>query len=808
MRRMPLFALVLLLAMAATVLAVPADIQLPIVKRATEATPSHSPRYLDETIYFENWETGDLHGWTPIDLTAEPCWWHLDTRDAYGGSGTSWWMGNPAVGQNGGYLDDWYMCLNSPTITLPAGTPMLGFMSRYSCEDPDGATAPYNGWDGMNLRVSTDGGASWTVVPNTAVSPAYDRTSLYSFGFQHGEGPNIPGWCGVNVRRNWYLQTANLSQWAGQQVKIRWAFASDPAYNTTNNSQMFGWMIDNIRVYAGTDTVFSDDCNEVGQWVGVNVRPTGGNLWRIATDNTSPAGPHIVVCNDPADNLYNINMNNVLESPIIDISGLPFGTLIADVQVTGTVMCESGFPDCDYWGMEVSGDSGMTWCAVSNPTCAPGGTNYVYSDCPTFWSSFNESYSIPMDFSQLIGGYLKFRFTLQTNADALLAVGPKFDGFVIEYSSGFPNDIECYTLQVRYPNMAGRAFKIKGYFRNAGANAQNDIQAFWRVLGSSNRPFLNRFSLNPGETAMRDTVVVIASAGSNNTLQAWSALGSDDNMQNDTSTVSAVDVKVSGPNLEFGYDNRTTQYRFNYETGRGPLMRFTPYSDGTLTNAYSVSSILAMYDMGQPGDLPIRYHVYVGGTTAPGTEVYNELVTVLASETGAWKPVSVASVPELQNITEDFWVWLEVVSTATDRYPQILGDDAEPWEDVHAYTWGGTGSPTASNFFYQLHASVTEVTAVGEEIELGVPNAWSLSQNYPNPFNPSTEIRYAVPRAEQMTLKVFNLMGQEVATLVSGMAQPGVHRVSFDGTGLASGVYVYRLEAESFSASHKMLLMK
>ncbi|MBU0509832.1 T9SS type A sorting domain-containing protein [bacterium] len=808
-RRMPLCALMIVLAMAVSLFATPANIQLPEVRRATITDPSHSPRYLDETIFYEDWEEGNLADWTPIDLTAEPSWWHLDTRDAFGGSGTSWWMGNPAVGANGGYLDDWYMVLDSPPIQLPAGTPMLRFMSRYSCEDPAGAEAPYNGWDGLNIRISVNSGP-WTVIPNTAVNPAYDRTSLYSFGFQHGEGANIPGWCGVNTsgHRNWYLQTANLSQWAGQNVKIRWAFASDPAYNTTNNSQMFGWMIDNIRVYAGTDTTFSDNADAVGDWTTSSVRPTGGNLWRIATDATSPAGPNIVVCNNVGTNLYNTDMNNVLESPIIDVSALPFGTLIADVQVTGVVMCETGFPDCDYWGMEVSMDSGMTWCAVSNPTCEPGVPNYVYSDCPTFWSSFNESYSTPMDFSDFIGHTVKFRFTLQTNDDALLAVGPKFDGFSLEYTGGFPNDVTCYTLQVRYPNMAGRAFKIKGYFRNVGSLGQNEVQGFWRILGSSNRPFLPRFSLEPGQIATRDTVAIIATAGATHTMQAWSALNSDDNVQNDTSTVTPIVVAPSGPDLEFGYDNRTTQFRFNYVTGRGPLVHFTPCSDGTLPGGYSVSSILAMFDAGQPADLPIRYHVYLGGTTAPGTEVYNELITVLRSETGAWKATSLAAVPELQNIQQDFWVWLETVATGEERYPQILGDDKQLWDDVHFYTWGGTGAPTVSDFFYQIHARVRETTDVEEEVVLGVPTVWSLAQNYPNPFNPSTEILYSVPRAEPMTLKVYNLIGQEVATLFSGVTQPGVHRISFNGANLASGVYLYRLEAESFSAARKMLLMK
>ncbi len=76
-----------------------------------------------------------------------------------------------------------------------------------------------------------------------------------------------------------------------------------------------------------------------------------------------------------------------------------------------------------------------------------------------------------------------------------------------------------------------------------------------------------------------------------------------------------------------------------------------------------------------------------------------------------------------------------------------------------------------------------------------VPRRYELTQNYPNPFNPSTEISFSIPAAGQTTLKVYNTIGQEVATLVNGQLQAGSYRVTLNATNLASGVYLYRLQA-------------
>lgn len=88
------------------------------------------------------------------------------------------------------------------------------------------------------------------------------------------------------------------------------------------------------------------------------------------------------------------------------------------------------------------------------------------------------------------------------------------------------------------------------------------------------------------------------------------------------------------------------------------------------------------------------------------------------------------------------------------------------------------------------------------------PDKYTLTGNYPNPFNPSTTISFSLPEATRVELAVYDLSGRLVATLTNGWMQAGSHEVTFDGSNLASGVYVYKMMAGDFSASGKMVLMK
>ena len=86
--------------------------------------------------------------------------------------------------------------------------------------------------------------------------------------------------------------------------------------------------------------------------------------------------------------------------------------------------------------------------------------------------------------------------------------------------------------------------------------------------------------------------------------------------------------------------------------------------------------------------------------------------------------------------------------------------------------------------------------------------SFELKQNYPNPFNPETKIEFALPKSSSVKMVVYDLLGSEVTTLVNENMQAGYHTVTFNGTNLASGIYLYRLESGNYSAVKKFILMK
>ncbi len=89
-----------------------------------------------------------------------------------------------------------------------------------------------------------------------------------------------------------------------------------------------------------------------------------------------------------------------------------------------------------------------------------------------------------------------------------------------------------------------------------------------------------------------------------------------------------------------------------------------------------------------------------------------------------------------------------------------------------------------------------------------VPKQYRLEQNYPNPFNPSTTIQFALPQDSKVILKLYDILGREVATLVDEELDTGVHKIIFDAIELANGIYIYRIQAEGFDQSKKLILLK
>ncbi len=114
----------------------------------------------------------------------------------------------------------------------------------------------------------------------------------------------------------------------------------------------------------------------------------------------------------------------------------------------------------------------------------------------------------------------------------------------------------------------------------------------------------------------------------------------------------------------------------------------------------------------------------------------------------------------------------------------------------------GTNSVLSKDLF----VSPSSTTSVRNST--AIPSGFTLSQNYPNPFNPSTTIRFTIPEKAHVVLEVYNLIGQKVATLINDEMNPGQYDVNFTANNLTSGVYLYKIQAGSFSSVKKMILLK
>ena len=157
-------------------------------------------------------------------------------------------------------------------------------------------------------------------------------------------------------------------------------------------------------------------------------------------------------------------------------------------------------------------------------------------------------------------------------------------------------------------------------------------------------------------------------------------------------------------------------------------------------------------------------------------------------------------------------------ATVTQYYSDLSGTQIEldstdfNWDFAYAttaesYSAGTSAQPLGSLVWFDM------VVGVEDEAGTEVPSGFELSNNYPNPFNPTTTIKYSVPASENVKLIVYNMLGQEVKTLVNAEQGVGSYSVTWDGTSnlgskVASGMYIYRLTAGKLVSSKKMILMK
>jgi hypothetical protein len=165
-----------------------------------------------------------------------------------------------------------------------------------------------------------------------------------------------------------------------------------------------------------------------------------------------------------------------------------------------------------------------------------------------------------------------------------------------------------------------------------------------------------------------------------------------------------------------------------------------------------------------------------------------------------WYGFNTTTKTQVDSIGWNWGAYPYAIGSGGSLAPRPRGIDFSVTGDT-AYLVTYNHAKAAIQMFRQVPTGVTP-------IDNNIPNGYQLSQNYPNPFNPSTEIEFSIPTAGFTTLTVYDLLGREVATLVSEHLNPGTFKATLDGSRLASGTYVYRLVSGSSQITKKMLLLK
>ncbi|HJN68931.1 MAG: T9SS type A sorting domain-containing protein [Candidatus Marinimicrobia bacterium] len=187
--------------------------------------------------------------------------WHASDFNAW--ANLSYWCGKEDID---GYLDSWLQFLDSPPIAIPSSGYELTTMMAWGIESPEGASVAgtcTDGWDAANVRVSTDGGSTWDLLTG---SDPYDFEYGYGWIWNDAEydcGGDLEhlasGW---GDQADWHEVTFNLDSYAGEEVIIRFAFGSDPAYCTPDDATLTGFRVDDILVSNSSgDVLFGDDAD-------------------------------------------------------------------------------------------------------------------------------------------------------------------------------------------------------------------------------------------------------------------------------------------------------------------------------------------------------------------------------------------------------------------------------------------------------------------------------------------------------------------------------------------------------------------
>jgi hypothetical protein len=256
---------------------------------------------------------------------------------------------------------------------------------------------------------------------------------------------------------------------------------------------------------------------------------------------------------------------------------------------------------------------------------------------------------------------------------------------------------------------------------------------------------------------------------------------------------------------------------WNFDSWEGGFGSYAPES-------FITGSTHDAFESGDEPDYQLRAGFMVGadpyihgwdGDTGDFNQLIQNSATIGdSSQTGMYRLLTAISTLEFSGVNTGAKNFDYPTGTGVTTIPfQLAVNDNDGTARDAQYAWSSKSTSqwwnTPSEWEVVALVGADAVFTVNDELEASTPMVFTLEQNYPNPFNPSTNIQFSLPTTADVTLEVFNMLGQKVATLIDGQKMTaGSHTQKFDASSLASGMYVYRISAANFVQSRKMMLIK
>ena len=785
--------------------------------------------------------------------------WHASANGAES-DGLSYWCSDETIGPDGGYLDEWMQYLDTPALTI-GNNGMLSAKLRWRIEDPAGAVVAgscTDGWDAANIRISSDGGSTWELLSDPDLP--YDFDCGYGWIYNDSEydtGGSLnqvaAGWGGNSFGREFVDFTADLSAYAGQEIIIRFAFGSDPAYNTFDQTDMTGFQVDNIVVEDENGAVYADD---VDLSVDNNTMIPSGEVWEaqfydyLACADQRPGAcgswewyePGLAFNGNVLHDISHLAGKDVIikfstRYDENDDGGVGAGFFMDDFIIykessgnfppPANLIAESGDEEAmlEWQDMNLSGvfDYDYTNTVPSSGITMNGeSTSYAGEKIDIAGTSTVESIQIfninAAGSTVTIAGFGKQGalysadpiYTMDVelplandwNIIDLSGMGWTFNnGYILAHT--FDNIVSAALDESAIPSSNSMVLFEGGSWdtwANSAAGSDTVGDGEWGI-----RATITQDGANVTYNVQRDGVQVASGIDTNiytdtglinNTVYTYTVSATySDGTESDPSDQVEVTPQAQTVHQE-SWDDGTSEVEWNPDgSGQFAAVRFSAHDAGEQLIRFH------WYQIGDGGAFYVK--VWEDENGMPGEELLS--VVQVAGNVDGWNVRDLVS--ENLNLTCDFWIGVKRFSSSMPIGIDTSSDSGNSMNSDDGTAWNAVGG----NVMFMVDIDAGEdggepcVLSNADDI---IPSIFEVSNAYPNPFNPSTTIDINIPEAGLLNVGVYNLKGQLMSTLVNKNVFPGSYSLAWDASDLTSGLYIFSVNYGDKTYNQKVTLVK